>query len=99
MKAQAAKGWEVAGVTGVRHPEPGEDGETVDGLTFYRTSPIAPARAPIREWREIGALAQRIEALVRDWKPDLLHAHSPVLAGLAAQIGRASCRERGCQYV
>src|SRR3546814_5276939 len=52
MKAQAAKGWEVAGVTGVRHPEPGEDGETVDGLTFYRTSPIAPARAPIRERSE-----------------------------------------------
>ena len=89
MKAQAAKEWEVAGVTGVRHPEPGEDGETVDGLTFYRTPPIAPARAPIREWREIGALAQRIEALVRDWKPDLLHAHSPVLDGLAAlRVGK-----------
>ncbi|HJS10126.1 glycosyltransferase, partial [Sphingopyxis sp.] len=77
MKAQAAKGWEVAGVTGVRHPEPGPDGETVDGLTFYRTLPIAPARAPIREWREIGALAKRVETLVQQWKPDLLHAHSP----------------------
>ncbi|MFC3786752.1 PEP-CTERM/exosortase A-associated glycosyltransferase [Sphingopyxis italica] len=89
MKAQAAKGWEVAGVTGVRHPEPGEDGETVDGLTFYRTPPIAPARAPLREWREIGALAKRIEALVREWKPDLFHAHSPVLDGLAAlRVGK-----------
>lgn len=84
MKAQVAKGWEVAGVTGVRHPEPGADGETVDGLTFYRTPPIAPARSPIREWREIGAFAQRIEALAKKWKPDLLHAHSPVLDGLAA---------------
>ncbi len=89
MKAQAAKGWEVAGVTGVRHPEPGADGETVDGLTFYRTPSIAPARAPIREWREIGALAKRVEALVREWKPDLLHAHSPVLDGLAAlRVGK-----------
>ncbi|MBB6427555.1 TIGR04063 family PEP-CTERM/XrtA system glycosyltransferase [Sphingopyxis sp. JAI128] len=84
MKAQVAKGWAVAGVTGVRHPEPGADGETVDGLTFFRTPPIAPARAPIREWREIGALATRVEALVGEWKPDLLHAHSPVLDGLAA---------------
>src|SRR3546814_9758558 len=88
MKAQAAKGWAVAGVTGVRQPESGEetgaDAETVDGLTFYRTPPIAPMRSPIREWREIGALAARIEALVRDWQPDLLHAHSPVLGGLAA---------------
>lgn len=94
MKAQVAKGWEVAGVTGVRHPEPGQakgDGgdETVDGLTFYRTPPIAPARAPIREWREIGALAKRVEALAEQWKPDVLHAHSPVLDGLAAlRVGK-----------
>lgn len=89
MKAQVVKGWEVAGVTGVRHPEPGPDGETVDGLTFYRTTPIAPARAPIREWREIGALAKRVEALAREWKPDVLHAHSPVLDGLAAlRVGK-----------
>lgn len=89
MKAQAAKGWEVAGVTGVRHPEPGPDGEAVDGLTFYRTPPIAPARSPLREWREIGALATRVEALARAWKPDVLHAHSPVLDGLAAlRVGK-----------
>jgi PEP-CTERM/exosortase A-associated glycosyltransferase len=84
MKAQIAKGWKVAGVTGVRHPNPGPDVETVDGLTFHRTPPIAPVRSPIREWREIAALAARTEALARDWKPDLLHAHSPVLDGLAA---------------
>lgn len=89
MKAQVAKGWDVAGVTGVRHPEAGPDSETVDGLTFYRTAPIAPARAPIREWREIGALARRVEALARDWRPDVLHAHSPVLDGLAAlRVGK-----------
>lgn len=89
MKAQIAKGWDVAGVTGVRHPEPGPDGETVDGLTFYRTPPIAPARSPIREWREIGALAARIDALVDAWKPDLLHAHSPVLDAMAAlRVGK-----------
>ncbi|MDO9361745.1 MAG: glycosyltransferase, exosortase A system-associated [Sphingopyxis sp.] len=89
MKAQVAKGWEVAGVTGVRHPEPGPDGETVDGLTFYRTAPIAPAPPAIREWREIGALAKRLEALVKQWKPDLLHAHSPVMDGLAAlRVGK-----------
>jgi len=94
MKAQVAKGWEVAGVTGVRHPEPGQakedgGGETVDGLTFYRTPPIVPARSPVREWREIGALTKRVAALVEEWKPDLLHAHSPVLDALAAlRVGK-----------
>ncbi len=89
MKAQVAKGWDVAGVTGVRHPEPGPDGETVDGLTFYRTPPIAPAMPVINEWREIDALARRVEALAREWKPDVLHAHSPVLDGLAAlRVGK-----------
>lgn len=93
MKAQVAKGWTVAGITGVRQPDPGhakgDGGETVDGLTFYRTPPIAPARAPIREWREIGALAKRVEALAQAWKPDVLHAHSPVLDGLAAlRVGK-----------
>ena len=89
MKAQVAKGWQVAGVTGVRHPEPGPDGETVDGLTFFRTPPIAPARSPIREWREIGALAARIDDLVKQWQPDLLHAHSPVLDAMAAlRVGK-----------
>lgn len=89
MKAQVLKGWEVAGVTGVRHPEPGPDVEMVDGLTFYRTPPIASSRSPIREWREIGALAKRVEALAKEWKPDVLHAHSPVLDGMAAlRVGK-----------
>lgn len=84
MKAQAAKGWQVAGVTGVRHPVAGPPVETVDGLTFYRTPPVAPMRSPIREWREIGALAARVAGLIDEWRPDLLHAHSPVLDALAA---------------
>lgn len=84
MKAQLAKGWEVAGITGVRHPVPGPAVETVDGLTFHRTPPIASAPSPIREWREIRALARATEDLARAWRPDLLHAHSPVLDAMAA---------------
>jgi len=84
MKAQQANGWAVAGVTGVRHPLPGPAHEVVEGLDFYRTQTIAPAPSPLREWREIGALADRIDALVDEWRPDLLHAHSPVMNALAA---------------
>ena len=84
LKAQVARGWEVASVTGVRHYQDGPDPETVDGLTFYRTPAIRPAPSPLREWREVAALARRIDAIAERWRPDLLHAHSPVLNALAA---------------
>ena len=83
MKAQLARGWAVAGLTGVRHTVDGADPETVDGLTFFRTSRPAASPSPLREWREVGALADRLDALVRAWKPDQLHVHSPVLNAMA----------------
>jgi PEP-CTERM/exosortase A-associated glycosyltransferase len=84
LKAQAARGWQVAGVTGVRHEPGGPDPEKVDELTFFRTPKPAPARSPFQEWREVAALAARIDSLVDGFRPDLLHAHSPVLNALAA---------------
>ncbi|MBK8629764.1 MAG: glycosyltransferase, exosortase A system-associated [Sphingomonadales bacterium] len=85
LKAQQALGWDVACVTSVRHSAPGDPFEQVDGLDFYRTAPIDPAPSPIGEWREIGALATRVEELVHQFRPDVLHAHSPVLTALAAE--------------
>jgi len=38
----------------------------------------------LREWREVRALADRIEAVAAIWRPDVLHAHSPALCGMAA---------------
>jgi glycogen(starch) synthase len=85
LKAQIACGWTVAGVTGPRHEAGGPDEEIVEGLTFFRTGVRPGGPSPLREWREIGAFADRIDAVVRDWKPDILHAHSPVLNAVAAQ--------------
>ncbi len=84
LKAQEERGWTVRGVTGIRHTAPGTGVETVDGLTFERTPAIAPVRSPVQEWREIGAFAAQIDRVVADWRPDVLHAHSPVMDGLAA---------------
>ncbi len=85
LKAQQALGLEVRGVTGARHSATGPDIETADGLTFYRTPPPSRTASPIGEWREVRALAAKVDAVVRDWSPDILHAHSPVLNALAAQ--------------
>src|SRR3546814_3826106 len=75
---------EVALGTGQRHTASGPDVETVDDLEFHRTQGEARGPSPLREWREIGALASKVDELARVWKPDLLHAHSPVLNALAA---------------
>ena len=85
VKAQQSLGWDVRCLTGPRHSAPGPAVEVVDGIVFHRTPAPAPARAPIGEWREVAAMRARIEALVREWRPDILHAHSPVLTALAAQ--------------
>jgi glycogen synthase len=87
LRAQVARGWEVRGITGHRHSAAWDHAdEMVDGLRFHRT-PGRPAtgNALIREWRDIAAHADAIERLVRAWRPDVIHAHSPVLNAIAAQ--------------
>lgn len=84
LKAQQALGLDVRGITGLRHGEQGASPEVVDALTFHRTPGKAQGPAGLKEWREIGALADAIMALAQDWRPDILHAHSPALDGLAA---------------
>ena len=88
MKAQIASGLMVAGVTGVRQNQHGyiaqQAMEEADGLCFYRTLAQVQGPSPVREWREIAVLAERIQQVIHDWKPDILHAHSPALNGLAA---------------
>ena len=83
MSAQLAQGLEVRGLTGVRHSAQGPATETLDGLTFHRTPGAIGGPPGLREWREIQALSEAIVALARDWRPDVLHAHSPALSGMA----------------
>ncbi len=86
LRAQLAKGWDVRGLTGRRHVAAGPQEELVDGLHFHRTpGEAAGGNALLREWRDISAHADAIESLVREWRPDIIHAHSPVLNAMAAQ--------------
>ena len=86
LKAQQALGLEVRGITGLRHIAEGPDHEEADGIIFHRTRGKASGPAGLREWREINLLAEAIVALATEWRPDLLHAHSPALCGKAALI-------------
>ena len=93
LKSQQAMGIEVRGITGLRHMADGPDAEEADGIMFHRTRGVASGPAGLREWREIGLLADAIVRLCEEWRPDVIHAHSPALCGAAAL--RASPAPRG----
>jgi len=97
LKAQIARGWEVAGITGPRFNKADPDPETADELLFYRTPKPRALPSPLGDWREVRALARRLDAVVEAWRPDIVHAHSPALNGLAA-LGVARGRKLPLLY-
>jgi PEP-CTERM/exosortase A-associated glycosyltransferase len=87
LEQQRAIGWSTAQLTSGKQGVTASDHECVDGFRFYRTAPPSglAARLPVaRQWRIVDDLARRLEAVVDQERPDLLHAHSPALNGVAA---------------
>ena len=86
--AQRALGLDPVVLTSPRHPSAEE--ATVDGIPYLRCQPEQKARSPwARDLRRVRALAARSVALAAEREVQVLHAHSPVLCGLAAlQAGR-----------
>ena len=89
MLASRRRGWETVHLTTPRYNAATPDPEMADGLEFHRT-PAPPRRPPVlRELAEIDATARRLDLLVAQTKPDILHAHSPMLtAWAAARVAR-----------
>ncbi|HYW75869.1 MAG TPA: TIGR04063 family PEP-CTERM/XrtA system glycosyltransferase [Gammaproteobacteria bacterium] len=86
LREQRALGWETHHLTG---PKQGArlTEEDAEGLHFHRTPATNGmlSRLPIAaHWQVVRALAKRLEPLAIKLKPDVLHAHSPALNGLAA---------------
>lgn len=87
LREQRALGWETFHLTTPKHYAPGPEEEDVGGVHFYRTRfrPAAVGRIPlINQAAVIWATAKRIEQLIPKLRPDVIHAHSPALNGLAA---------------
>jgi len=89
---QAALGWQTCQVTSSKQGRCSSPVEEVDGLNFYRTptnSPRAVSLPLLQHWLVVRNLAQRLVQVIDIEQPDLIHAHSPALIGLAAlQVGR-----------
>ena len=92
LREQRALGWETLQLTTPREQGSTADSEEVEGLLFHRTRRRAalPSRVPGGSYvDEMTATANRVAELVRRFRPDLIHAHSPILNVLPALwVGR-----------
>src|SRR5690242_21148543 len=84
---QRALGWEPVLLTSGKHYAPGPARERIGEWEFLRTPmPKGPAaRLPwLRELRIVNDLRRRLDEVIGELRPEILHAHSPVLNILPA---------------
>ena len=87
LREQRALGWETFHLTSPKQGATATPFEDVDGLRFYRTPLAKGTLAKIPLGREIALMKQlevRLEEVARETRPDIIHAHSPVLNALPA---------------
>ena len=99
LREQHAQGFDTLQLTTPRQNGGSATEEDADSLRFHRT-PLAPCRADLlpggRYLREMAATASRLDDLVTQWRPDVVHTHSPVLNALPA---RRAARRHGIPVV
>ncbi|HHZ88706.1 MAG TPA: glycosyltransferase, exosortase A system-associated [Chromatiaceae bacterium] len=92
LEQQRAMGWKTEHITSAKHVDGCALEEEIDGLHFYRTPPSRNPLAKLPVFDQISivnGLTRRLQQVVDKEKPDILHAHSPALNGIAAlRVGR-----------
>lgn len=85
LREQRRLGWDTIQLTSPKQGATAAAREEADGWTFHRT----PSDGKLGLLSQMQATARRIDELVRETQPDILHAHSPVLDALPALwVGR-----------
>lgn len=87
LEQQRALGWQTEHVTSAKHLGAESPWEEVDGFRFYRTLDKGGVLGQLPVFNQlaiVNTLAKRIDEVIDEVKPDILHAHSPALNGLAA---------------
>ena len=92
LREQQKLGWQTFHVTSPKQGHVDAPKETIDELVFYRSNELTnwQNKLPIlNQWFVIHHLVQRLQEIVTEIKPDIIHAHSPALNGVAAiKIGK-----------
>ena len=87
LREQRRLGWQTLQLTSPKHYGAAADDEEIDGFRFHRTRVPAVGwrRWPLLDqWSVVHDTRRRLSGLIADHRPDLLHAHSPCLNGIAA---------------
>lgn len=86
LREQRKLGWETFHITSPKHTATQVLEEDVDGMRFFRTPPSAdaPTLPVLRERDLMKRLERRLDEVISTVKPDILHAHSPVLNAMPA---------------
>ena len=87
LKQQRVLGWETEHVTSGKHTAESPPTETVEEFLFYRTpltSSVLDKLPLFNQLAIINQLTKRVGEVIEETKPDILHAHSPALTGIAA---------------
>lgn len=89
LREQHALGWTTTQVTSPKHNlgKSAPPVEQVDGLDFYRcdgTQGLWTSLPVAGQWSVISVLSKRLMEVGRAVRPNVLHAHSPALNGVAA---------------
>ena len=82
LREQRKLGWETLHITSPKQINCTLAEEDADGLHFYRTQQpkgLASRLPVLNQWAFMRATEQRLLGLAKTLKPDILHAHSPVL--------------------
>jgi len=94
LQAQRKRGWQPVALTSPKHEEswkgPCDRAEDISGVRYYRTGAISNNSLPFnKEIRLMMALSRRIQEIIELEKPDILHAHSPILNAIPVlRLGR-----------
>lgn len=92
LREQRKLGWETFHLTTPKHTAESDLEETVDGWHFYRTHALEPGGMRLPGMGELALMRQverRLQEVVEQVRPDILHAHSPVLNAMPAlRVGK-----------
>jgi len=91
LREQRKLGWETFHITSPKQVDCTVAEETVDGWHFYRSPPVgAMANVPVLgQWALMQRLEARLLEVAQQVRPDIIHAHSPVLNAFPAlRVGK-----------